>query len=389
MKKLLKKILKILGVIIGILLLILLGVYVFVLRYPELRDNPKVDKWYRVESEEMKSSEGGEYHALFKKGSENKVLIYFAGGGVSVNEQTARNDTYNTKLVWPDMLANLTMNMGGLAAEADENPFGDWTVILFPYATGDFHCGTGEYKYTDKDGKEKTLYHNGYTNFTTAMEEILEHVEIDDPNAVLVTGYSAGGWGASLLAEDVFSTYFPNAETKTVLVDSAVALNNNWKKIATDVWHAPDHISDRIVSDNLTLDSLTSLHEKFGDSVTILFDCSTRDGSLAQVQRYFDDEILDEKTGEMPVDEADADIFQENLKVFVNQLKEQAGAHVFIWDGYDWYGDPRNMTAHTIIASPYVFAEFEVSKKSLADWLVDAMDGKSEDYGLDLLDKQY
>lgn len=45
----------------------------------------------------MKDSEGNDYHALFKKGAENKVLIYFAGGGVSINKETARDDTYNTK----------------------------------------------------------------------------------------------------------------------------------------------------------------------------------------------------------------------------------------------------------------------------------------------------
>ncbi len=47
------------------------------------------------------------------------MMIYFAGGGVSVNEETARNDTYNTKVVWPDYMANVTMNMGGLASAVE------------------------------------------------------------------------------------------------------------------------------------------------------------------------------------------------------------------------------------------------------------------------------
>lgn len=38
----------------------------------------------------MKSSDGSRYKALFKKGSENKALIYFAGGGVSINEETVK-----------------------------------------------------------------------------------------------------------------------------------------------------------------------------------------------------------------------------------------------------------------------------------------------------------
>lgn len=109
--KLLKKILKILGIILLILLIAAIFVWFFVLQYLNLKTDPKEEKWYRVSSSEMKDSEGGSYHALFRKGSENKVLIYFAGGGASVNEETARDDTYNTKEVSHDILANVTMNM--------------------------------------------------------------------------------------------------------------------------------------------------------------------------------------------------------------------------------------------------------------------------------------
>lgn len=376
------KFLKVLGIIIGVILLALVCVYHFVLQYPNLSDNPKIDKWYKVESDKMKSSDGSTYHALFKKGNENKVLVYFAGGGVSVNEEMARNDTYNTTLVRPDVLANITMNMGGLAATSEANPLSDWTMILFPYATGDFHSGTGEFKYIDTDGKEKILYHNGYTNFTTAMEMIMERAGIDNPESVVVTGYSAGGFGAALLADDVFSNYFPNAMSKTVLVDSALLLNDDWHSIATDVWKSPKHISDRLVSNNITLDSLTSLHEKFADKVNILFDSSTRDGDLAKVQHYFD-------TGIDDIDENIADIYQQILRDTIPKFKEQAGAYIFIWDGFPWYDDPRNMTAHTIIATPYSFIKLSNTESSIADWLMKAVNGKLEDYGLDLVNKEY
>lgn len=176
-KESMKKFLKVIGIILLILLVISLFVYFFILQYPEIKNNPKVGKWYRVSDKAMKDSEGNSYHALFKKGSDNKVLVYFAGGGVSVNEEMARDDTYNTKLVKPDYLANVTMNMGGIATSVKGSPFENWTVIMFPYSTGDFHTGTGEFKYKDKDGKEKILYHNGYNNYTLAMKEIMEKLE--------------------------------------------------------------------------------------------------------------------------------------------------------------------------------------------------------------------
>ncbi len=376
-----KKALKIVGIILAVVLALILLVYFFVLQYPDLTENPTVGRWYRVSSDEMKDSEGRGYHALFKKGSENKVMVYFAGGGVSINEETARDDTYNTKMVWPDMLANVTMNMGGLASDVEGSPFENWSIILFPYATGDFHAGTGAFHYTDKDGKEKILYHNGYVNYTQAMQKVMELAGIGDPEAVVVTGYSAGGFATALLADDIFTNYFPNAESKNVLVDASLLLYDDWHTVATDIWETPKEISDQLTGDNLTLDCLTALHQKYGDGIHLLFDSSTRDGDLAKVQNYLD-------TGVMDVTEKEADIYQQILKDTVPQF-QKIGVSLFLWDGVAWYDDPRNMTAHTIIATPAVWLPFEEQKQSVAGWLADAVDGDLRDYGLALVNKQY
>lgn len=380
-----KKVLKILGIALGaiasVILVIVLMVYFFILRYPNLKSDPTVGKWYCVASSEMKDSEGGNYHALFKKGSENNVMIYFAGGGVSINEEMARDDTYNTKMVWPDMLANVTMNMGGLASDVEGSPFENWSVILFPYATGDFHAGTGEFHYTDKDDKEKILYHNGYVNYTQTMRKVMELAGISDPEAVVVTGYSAGGFATALLSDDIFTNYFPNAESKNVLVDASLLLYDAWHTVATDVWETPKEISDKLVSNNLTLDCLSALRQKYGDGIHLLFDSSTRDGDLAKVQNYLD-------TGVMDVTEKEADIYQQILKGTIPQFQE-IGVSLFIWDGVAWYDDPRNMTAHTIIATPAVWLPFEDQGQSVAGWLTDAINGDLKDYGLELAEKQY
>ncbi len=376
-----KKFLTILAIIIAVIAVSAALVYFLVLQYPNLKENPKEGKWYRVTTDEMKTSEGDPYRALFKKGSENKVLIYFAGGGVSINEETARDDTYNTAEIGIDLLANLTMNMGGLASDAENSPVDGWSMILFPYATGDFHAGTGKFHYTDKDGTEKILYHNGYTNYTQTMQKVVELAGISDPEAVVVTGYSAGGFAAALLADDVFTNYFPNAESKTVLVDASLLLNDDWHNIATDVWKTPTAISDKLKSDNLTLDCFAALREKYGDNINLLFDSSTRDGDLAKVQNYLD-------TGVMDVTEKEADIYQQTLKDTIPQFQE-IGVSLFIWDGLPWYDDPRNMTAHTIIATPTVWLPFEEQKQSVAGWLGDAINGELKDYGLDLVNKQY
>ena len=273
------------------------------------------------------------------------------------------------------------MNMGGLATPSETNPFSDWTIIAFPCATGDFMTGTGEFKYKGDDGKEHTLYHHGYTNYTMIMKEILDKVDIRNAEDVIVTGYSAGGFSAVLLADDIFTNYFPKAKSKEVLIDASLLLKDNWKSVLTDVWHTPESISNKVKTNNLTIDMITSLKEKYGDSINVLFDSSTRDGDLAKTQEYFDN-------GNFEVNEEIADKYQQMLKEEIPKFKS-AGAYLFIWDGLQYYDDPRNMTMHTIIAVPYVFQKFDGADKSIAEWLDDAVNGNLNDYGLDLVNKEY
>ena len=149
------KALKIIGIILAVIIVILLCVYLFVLQYPKLEKNPKVGKWYKITSQDMLCSDGSQYKAFFRKGSENKVLIYFAGGGISINAETAKEDMFIRRVAPIDKFANNMMNSGGIATPIDGNPFKDWTVIALPYATGDFHSGTNDFEYTDKDGNKK------------------------------------------------------------------------------------------------------------------------------------------------------------------------------------------------------------------------------------------
>lgn len=230
------------------------------------------------------------------------------------------------------------------------------------------------------DGKEKILYHNGYTNYTLAMKKIMEKAGIENADTVLVTGYSAGGFAAAPLADDVFTHYFPNAANKNVIVDASLLLYD-WHSTAVNVWKSPAAISGKLTTDNLTLDCLRALREKYGDAIHLLFDCSTRDGDLAKMQNYL-------SNGIMEVDEDVADNFQKMLKDTIPQFQE-IGVNLFLFDGIAYYDDPRNMTAHTIIATPVVWLPFEEQNKSVAQWLTDGINGKLNDYGLELVNKEY
>ena len=218
-KSRLKKALIIIGIII---LTIALAVFIFMKltffkTFPKLEGEPEIGKWYDVPVEIAKSSDGSEWHGIFRKGSENKVVVYFFGGGVSITPETSEG---GTEFFATNMMAQDFVALGGIGSNAEDNPFKDWSFIVIPYATGDFHAGTGIY-----EGK-KTVYHTGYTNYSAYVEQVKQY--LGEPDTLLVTGFSAGGFATSLLADDVIDR-FPSAENVTVSVDSSLLLYDGWR----------------------------------------------------------------------------------------------------------------------------------------------------------------
>ena len=368
-KSRLKKLLIIIGIII---LVIAIGIFILlkltILKtFPKLKGEPEIGKWYEVEVDGAKSSDGSEWHGIFRKGTENKVVVYFFGGGVSITPETSEGGKkfYATNMTAQDFVAQ-----GGIGSTAEDNPFKDWSFIVIPYATGDFHAGTGTY-----EGK-KTVYHTGYNNYSAYVEQVKQY--IGEPDTLLVTGFSAGGFATSLLADDVIDR-FPSDENVTVCVDSSLLLYDGWHETAADLWEAPTEISDRLTTNNLVLDSLTALHEKRGDSVKILFDCSYRDDTLMQYQSYIDSGKMD-KTKEL------GDHFQRDLREMVNGLQTNIpDVGIYIWSCGE--NAETHNTQHTIISSN-VFDNLG-NDRSVGEWIFDAVNGDVKTYGLELLDKSF
>ena len=366
--------LKIFAILLAVILLLVIAVVVFLKMtflksFPELNGEPEVGVWYRITPENAKSSDGSEWHGIFRKGSENKVVVYFFGGGVSITGETSEGGTdfFATTMAAQDFVAQ-----GGIGSMADENPFRDWTFIVIPYASGDFHTGTGEYHYT-QNGKDKVVYHNGYNNYSAFIEEIKEYV--GEPDTLLVTGFSAGGFATSLLADDVIDR-FPTVRNITVCVDSSLLLYDGWHDTAVNLWQSPKEISDRLITNNIVLDSLTALYEKRGDSVKILFDCSYRDDTLQQYQAYIDSGKMD-KTKEL------GDQFQQNLKDMVEGLQANIpGIGIYIWSFNQ--DEVTDNTQHTIISSN-VFDKLG-NERSVCEWIYGAVMGDVQTIGLELLD---
>lgn len=354
----------------------------------QLEGTPEIGKWYAVDVETAVSSDGSKWQGYFRKGSENKVVLYFYGGGFSVNDDTAARSMdveggfYNPRMNTGLNVMTYAIKEWGIGNAAQDNLFKDWTFIGVPYCNGDFHAGAGSKEYTALDGTVKTIYYEGYSNYRKLMEIVMDYID-DSPEQLLVTGSSAGGFGAAILADDAIEL-FHNPQDVVVHVDSSLLINENWHDVMVNEWHSPKAFSDVVTSNNITLDSLTALHNKRGN-VRILFDCSVRDYNLSAAQVFFDRG----SEGDIPakIGKAEGDRFQKLLKKMVADLQENVpGCGIYIWD--EETQKDGHLTVHTATGTKIYFDK-RGEDPSIADWLEDAVNGKVESYGLELLNHVY
>lgn len=352
--------------------------------FTQLQGEPIVGEWYAKDIPDAVSSDGTRWQGYIRKGSANKVMVMFFGGGVSVDEFTAARSMdveggfYNPRITTGLNVMAHGIAKWGIGNDSKDNPFRDWSIIAIPYNNGDFHAGAGEMQYTALDGTQQTIYYNGYLNYRKMMEEGLKYIG-SSPEQVLITGGSAGGFGTAILADDVMS-FFPQTEDFTVLVDSSLLITENWNNIMTEVWKSPEKLSKVVKSDNITLDSLVALHQKHGDKVKILFDCSVRDNALARMQTYFDKGGMLSEIGQ-----AEGDRFQMLLSEMVQNMQEEIpGCGIYIWD--DVAQKEGHLTAHTGTGTK-IFFEDRKEGPALVEWIRNAVNGDVKSYGLELVDK--
>jgi len=346
-----------------------------------LGDNPAVSQWYKIDLEGAVCSDGSHWLGAFKKGTENKVLFLFYGGGVSVDTFTAAHghascDASETFYI-DNLLAcgNVITDLNGsICLQDDINPFKDWTFVVLPYTTGDFHCGTGDFEYTGIDGQKHILYHHGYTNYQMTMKKVTPL--LGTPDALVITGFSAGGYGTSILSDDLIG-YFPDTQNVTVCVDASTMKTPIWKDVAKNVWKAPEHICNNINSEFLSLDCLVALHRN-RPNVKILFGISTYDVALTLFQTYFDNGVR------TAPDRASLDAFHTYLKEFAEGFQKDIPEGGLLFYNDFVINEELGITNHTIELTKDFFTEIG-GHGSFAKWISDAVNGEVKTYGLELL----
>lgn len=186
--------------------------------------NEGTDKeWQLIQTQGETRCAGGSRYAYYLRqvAESNKLLIFLQGGGGC--PEGVPCDPDNPKLFDPSVYIpddksthsdsfwdnDNPEKMDGVFNLYDSrNPFLDYNMVFVPYCTADVHLGSRK-----NDG----IYHYGFLNTTTALEQSLKL--LPEPEQLVVSGSSAGAiatpFYAGLLAEK-----FPQA-TLTVLGDSA------------------------------------------------------------------------------------------------------------------------------------------------------------------------
>ncbi len=163
-----------------------------------------------------------EFSFFFRKGKVNKLLFLMSGGGACWSGQNCipGDGSSGLKLdgrvsyidqIFPTMYGALQFTPAGRYGMLDykdaENPIKDWHVLWIWSCDGSVYWGSKDHEYEDPfyEGGKHVLRHRGFDNAMSALAYIQK--KIPNPEAVLVSGQSAGGYGSVFLFPYIRETY--------------------------------------------------------------------------------------------------------------------------------------------------------------------------------------
>ncbi|HVH99621.1 MAG TPA: pectin acetylesterase-family hydrolase [Enhygromyxa sp.] len=138
----------------------------------------------------------------------SNVMIYLEGGGACFSD-SCDFTAFSIPFIPP--------SDGIFSRSNNANPVKDWTMIYVPYCTGDIHAGDAEQML----GGQLRQF-RGYSNITKYLEQWVPSFPAE---RVLLTGISAGGFGAALNSTQVADAY--GDVELTVIDDSGPPLSSD------------------------------------------------------------------------------------------------------------------------------------------------------------------
>jgi hypothetical protein len=136
-------------------------------------------------------------------------MVYFEGGGACWDNLTcsspfaaglpAAAPQFYSPAVDP---ATDPAGFDGIFKADPANPVADWSMVYIPYCTGDLHAGSATKRYRKFGNPNPAvpsrfkIEHRGFDNFMVVLDWMKKNMD-REPAQLLVTGSSAGGYGAT------------------------------------------------------------------------------------------------------------------------------------------------------------------------------------------------
>ncbi len=319
---------------------------------PLLEAEANLGQWTYIDVEGSKCRDGSDVGigVRLQEGAEN-LVIYLEGGGACFNGATcACNPPSFSESNFTAVAA--ARGDAGIFSTGDDNPVGDWNMVYVPYCTGDVHGGSNPA--ATVPGVSGTQQFVGHQNVERALA-LLDDYYADDPDRVLLTGASAGGFGTLLNFPSVADTF--DGSDLTLLDDSG------------PIFFADDVFSPQLgggfsalYNFPATLPAATALFQPDGlQTIYAYLDSEYPDATFG-LSSYLQDQTI---RGFFSFGQPDFDITGAEYAAGLRDVRDRLPDS---WGTYYASG-----AAHTFIGGP---AYFQTSAGvSLNDWLADLLDG--------------
>ncbi|MFW6067769.1 MAG: pectin acetylesterase-family hydrolase, partial [Myxococcota bacterium] len=315
-------------------------------------------EWVPVEGAVCRNGDPTGFAVNFDSSS-SRVMIYLEGGGACFENFTCGT---NPRTFDPEEWGGRS---GGIFDRTHpDNPVADWNFVYVPYCTGDVHAGLAEdVEVPGVDGLQQFV---GYRNVGLFLERIVP--TFPDAEVVLLTGVSAGGFGAAANAEQVQRDF---GSTPVVLLDDSgppmssefirPCLQAQWRELwglertmlADCQWDCPD-------PDDFVLDLAAHIAGAHPENAGGLF--SHRQDSVIRLFYGFGREECGASIpGTMPAED-----FERGLADFRGFMQDRA-------DNFGTYHIEGE--SHTCIGGG-CFYDTDEAGVPLTDWVADLIDGQ-------------
>ena len=127
---------------------------------------------------------GDSFRAATREEDSNNLLIYLQGGGACWSEMCLAFSSAQSDIP----------SSGVLNQDLEANPFRGWDIGYVPYCDGSLFTGDAQVDINGDGSIDR--YHHGLINLSAALDAI--HNDFPDPDRIVMTGMSAGGYGITL-----------------------------------------------------------------------------------------------------------------------------------------------------------------------------------------------